>query len=347
MAGSIPFIQLEGTPEVIGETFGRKFADRIRACYHFYTRELFADPNYDFKDQGLEYLAVIDRYFPEYAREMTSMAHGAGLEPWQIAVLNARSEIFIRANADLINECTSLYFPKTGLLGQNWDWMMPCENFMVLVEIRRENGHRFLTMTEAGILSKIGFNNKGLGICLNILFSNDPVFGVPIHILLRAALDSASIKDFKQILETVDYGCYSSILIAEHGGMSQTLEFDGKQHHTVDYGGDYPKHTNHYLYREKDDASLEHVANSLDRFAQVEELEGELDGRTIESMCRVLWRRDKGENSICKASAPLWHLNHGTVCTIIMDLAARVMHLTDGNPFDANFTFRQVALSQT
>ena len=55
-----------------------------------------------------------------------------------------------------------------GLLAQNWDWH-PDLRASTVVWIVEHDDRWFATLTEAGILAKIGLNSAGLGVCLNIL----------------------------------------------------------------------------------------------------------------------------------------------------------------------------------
>ena len=183
----LPYLFLSGSPFEMGLTHGRHFKDRIKACFDFYTQSLCRSPSFDFPTWGQAYQKQVQEAFPALGEEMLGIAEGSGMAPWQIGVLNARTEIFLMVNAQRISECTAIGFPKERLLGQNWDWMTACEPFMVLLEIQRPGGRKLLTMTEAGMLGKVGLNNRGLGVCLNILFGNHENIGVPIHPLLRAS----------------------------------------------------------------------------------------------------------------------------------------------------------------
>ena len=65
------------------------------------------------------------------------------------------------------------------------------------------DGGAFTTFTEAGILGKIGLNNHGVGVCINILGSSSDggLGGIPIHILLRLLLQSCqSLEDADALL---------------------------------------------------------------------------------------------------------------------------------------------------
>jgi isopenicillin-N N-acyltransferase-like protein len=54
------------------------------------------------------------------------------------------------------------------MIGQTWDWAQRLEGHFVVMEIQFPSGHKLTQLTEAGIIGKIGFNNCGLGVTLNI-----------------------------------------------------------------------------------------------------------------------------------------------------------------------------------
>ncbi len=335
----LPFIKVKGSAEEIGYAQGKLLADRVRACFDFYTKSLFQKPKFDFEHHGKTFLDIVDRYAPEYAIEIEALAKGAGMKPWQISVLNARTEIFLQANAELIAcECTALYFDGPRLLGQNWDWMKPCEELVVVMEIEREDGHRILQLTEPGILGKIGMNSAGFGVCLNILIGNKAFFSMPIHIMLRMVLDAATIEDAIARLKTMPIGTYSHMLLGSETGKWASLEFAGDEMREVDYYGLTPIHTNHYLSENRDDDRIEIIMDSKTRMKRARSLTKSLDGHDLASMKEVLLNHADGNQAICKDWIPIWHLEHGTVCSLVMDLPEKTLHITKGNPHRAAFT---------
>lgn len=334
----LPVIKLEGSPEQIGRQHGELLKDRIQACFSFYTGQLFKNPNFDFHHYGDLYLKQIGDFSPAYEAEIRALAMGAGMEPWQIAVLNARSEIFLQASAEYIHQCTALYFEDTRLLGQTWDWMSSCEDFMVLLDVTLENGHKFLTLTEAGIIAKIGLNSSGLGVCLNILFGKEPVTGVPIHILLRAVLDSQSLDEARQTLNNAPFGCYSNMLVADSDGGCFDFEFAGKVMKEAVYDSPPAAHTNHYLACDELNDETPHLDNSLKRFNKATRLSESYKAHCVNSMKKILTDPQGGEDAICKKHAPFFDgMDHGTVCSLVMDLPNREMHITHGNPYQNPF----------
>ena len=334
----LPVIKLEGSPEQIGLAHGQILRDRIHDCFAFYTRQLFKNPNFDFEKHGRLYLEAIGNFSPAFETEIRALARGAGMEPWQIAVLNARSEIFLQASAEFIHQCTSLYFEEQKLLGQTWDWMSSCEDFMVLLDITLENGLRILTLSEAGIIGKIGFNSKGLGVCLNILFGKKPVDGVPIHILLRSVLESQSLEEARRTLNQASFGCYSNMLIGDASGGWFDYEFAGKSLKEAFYSSKPPAHTNHYLASGEMNEDTPHLDNSVKRFDKARQLSGLCEEQTVEAMKKILTDPQGGEDAICKRHTPFFEgLEHGTICSLVMDLPKREMHITHGSPYHHNF----------
>jgi isopenicillin-N N-acyltransferase-like protein len=131
---------------------------------------------------------------PRLAEEITGIAAGAGLEPWQVAVVNARTEILAAVDATGEGECsTSVALPGPRTI-QTWDWHDHLRDAPMLWELEPRPGHVVRTFTEAGALAKIGGNTAGLGVHFNILRheSDSADIGVPVHLIARRILDEAT-----------------------------------------------------------------------------------------------------------------------------------------------------------
>ena len=336
----LPFLKIKGTPEEIGFQHGSHFKDRVQACFDFYTKSLFQKPNFDFSKHGEAYLDLIGKYFPHYRQEIEGLARGAEMEPWQISVLNSRTEIFLQANKERlhqVSECTSLYYGNPPMLAQNWDWLMPLEELFVLLEIEREDGHRILMMTEPGIIGKIGLNNAGVGLCLNILIGKEALMGMPIHILLRMMLDCATAEEARESLRTLPMGSYSHVFLGDDSGAFYSLEFGGKIIDEVDYYQLTPIHTNHYLEGSVDDSNTEVYLDSRARMTRVRQLTSGLTECDVDRLKNILLDTQGGDKAICKDWMPIWHLKHGTVATLVLDLKKRSMHISKGQPLHSSF----------
>jgi class 3 adenylate cyclase len=181
-------VAVSGRADERGFQHGRILADRIERTVEFYTR-IFGQSASVLVELANHFKQKIREFNGEYATEIESVAEGAGLDSSYIYVLNARSELLSLKT----NECTAIYFQKAGILGQNWDWASVLEPLTVLMRIEHPNGHVIQMITEPGIIGKIGLNSSGIGVCLNILRIKGRLDGLPVHVLLRAILDSQSI----------------------------------------------------------------------------------------------------------------------------------------------------------
>lgn len=336
-------IKVSGTPREIGFQQGQVMADRIQSAWEFYSGKLFGGQTAFIEAYGNKYLTAIGAFSGSYAEEIEAMADGAKMQPWQIAAMNARTELFHRLLEGVsVNECTAAYFPERGVLGQNWDWMEELEPLVVVLEIEREDGHRILQMTEPGIIGKIGLNSKGIGVCLNILMGGASPVSVPVHILLRSVLDGEDLHAIYSTFTQITHGTYSNILAADEKGRHIDMEFSGTKMEAVDYASHSPLHTNHFLGEEGKALNSGHDLlneNSLIRYDRGRRLIDAM-GRTpgVPELKSVLMDAENRENSICVEYKPLFGLNVGTVSSVIMDLPGKTMHVTCGNPRKSSYS---------
>ena len=94
-------------------------------------------------------------------------------------------------------------------------------------------------MTEAGILAKLGMNGRGLAVGLNVLEhrrDGGPP-GVPIHIVLRALLDScATVEDAESLIADVRTSASSAITVVDAAGGGATFELSPAGYARIDPG---------------------------------------------------------------------------------------------------------------
>jgi len=122
-----------------------------------------------------------------------------------------------------INECTS--FAVAGehnnyWLAQNWDWCGLQREALCAIENRSDQGTAYITVTEAGMLAKIGINAHGLAITLNILRSDKDgsTSGVPVHFLLRALLDCENVEHAIELVSGLKFSSSSNIMALDASG---------------------------------------------------------------------------------------------------------------------------------
>lgn len=329
-----PVIKIQGNAEDRGRQHGLILKKRIHRTVEFYQRQ-FQIPDQEVLSISAEFRKATKIFREDIYTEIEALAAAAEIDPLWIYALNGRTELL---NLNPM-ECTSLVFPKEKLIGQNWDWDMEVEELAVILDIEQEGGHRILTMTEPGMVGKIGMNQFGVGVCLNFMtIENYQPFGVPLHVLLRSILDSKSADEARSRIAPHLHGKAGNIIIANGCGDVVDLELAGDQFFAIPVKDRFV-HTNHFLTNIDYDLML--YPNSTARYDRAKELIGHVDEPSIDALKVILKDHGNGDAPICRQrfSHPLLTDDTSiTVSTIIMDLSNLEFHITRGNPFDNPFT---------
>jgi isopenicillin-N N-acyltransferase-like protein len=329
-----PVIKIRGTAEERGKQHGTILKDRIHRTVEFYQQQ-FQLSEHEILGIADQFRKSTEAFREDISIEIDALARAAAIDPLWIYALNGRTELL---NLNPM-ECTTLVFKKQRLMGQNWDWHSEMEELAVILDIEKEDGHRILTMTEPGMIGKIGMNHCGVGVCLNFMTVEDyQPSGIPLHVILRSILDSNSVDEAQTLIEPHLLGKVGNIVISNGTGDVVDLELGGDDFFSVPVD-DLFVHTNHFLT--KIDYDLMLFPSSTGRYNRAKELLSRLDDPSIDSIKDILKDRGNGDAPICRTrfSHPLLIDDHSiTVTTIVMDLKNLQFHITRGNPFDNPFT---------
>jgi len=361
-----PVIDTAGSPFERGRAHGRQARARVERSLANYAR-LFEASGIGWagaRRLAAGYRAPVEALDPGLYEEIRGIADGAGRGVDEILALNARTEILPPtfperpsgawlvarlAKADF-GECTALAVQpassRTGgtLLAQNWDWLGEQREALVVLRGRREDGSAYLTLTEAGMLAKIGLNDRGFGVCLNILRSEDDgsAPGVPVHVLLRALLDCADVPAAVARVSSLRFGASSNILCADEAGGRAALELSPGGAHVLRGTGVALCHTNHFLapQAQKTARQLPPSLSSVPRLVRIEALVGQAKGRIgVEEVQAMLRDESDGLQSISRHPDPSLPAiaRVETVASAIMELRERVMHIAPDIPTRAAY----------
>jgi isopenicillin-N N-acyltransferase-like protein len=366
-----PLIELSGPARERGRQHGQQARTRIERSIATYAR-LFAYCGIDWQGAqrlGAGYREVIGDLDSALLAEIEGIALGAGRCLDEILALNARTEILppsypgkahpdrskiaaanAKAGVPDWGECTAIAVKPaqsttgTTLLAQNWDWLGAQRAALVLLRVHSTEDACFLTLTEAGMLAKIGLNNRGVGVCLNILRSSDDGRnpGLPVHVLLRALLDRASVADAAAFAAKLTLGASSNVLCADAGGDTAALEFSPRGLEIVRSEETPLCHTNHFLApaAARHQASLAPSLSTVPRFERITELTGAHRGKfSPADLQRMLRDESDGYLSICRRPDPSLAPEAciETVASVVMDLGQRVLHIAPGVPSQADY----------
>lgn len=274
-----------------GRLYGAAAAPQIRHSVLTYAK-MFASCGIDWaqaRERARRYTEVITALDPLLMQEMQGTAEGSGWQLDDILALNCRTEILpptflsdathpaaaaLAANrlAGLPDwepdqpldshlsdgECTSMCVQGRvsadghTWFAQNWDWIGRQRAALVILKTHDAQGRALTTLTEAGMLAKIGMNAAGFALGLNILRSHrdGQKPGVPVHVVLRHLLGCDSVAHARERmahLATLGFGAASNVPCADAQGEVACFEMApaGWAELKPDHG--VVLHTNHFM----------------------------------------------------------------------------------------------------
>ncbi|MGV9270452.1 C45 family autoproteolytic acyltransferase/hydrolase [Kitasatospora sp. NPDC003701] len=187
-------------PHLRGRSRGRRLAEGLHEALDGYDRlfTLAGIRPTTVRDDADRSLDAIDAFRPALRAQIEGIADGAAVEPWRIAALNARTEILARSRVVPPGECSTIVRRLPTATGattpvgvQTWDWHVELSSAWHTVD-SAGGDHRYVGITEHGILAKIGVNSAGLALHFNILgHRDDRAGGIPVHVLAALVLEEA------------------------------------------------------------------------------------------------------------------------------------------------------------
>jgi isopenicillin-N N-acyltransferase-like protein len=297
----------ERSPQARGEAFGRAQAEPIGRTLALYER-MFDETGVTVPDA----LPIPDAA----AQEIEAIARGAHVDPHQLKAVNARTEILAGHGP---TECSVV--GAGGLLAQNWDWHP--ESATVIQIVEHDKGW-FVTLTEAGILAKIGLNDAGLGVCLNLLRStaDGGCTGTAIHVLLRQTLETCrTVDEAIDLLGGAQTSASSAVTVATPGDVA-TLELSPGDANVI--RGIVGAHTNHFLEPPRAGEDAMDSESTIPRLRTIRD----------EPLLDALRSHDGHPQSVCRHLDPgePWAEQTVTVASVVMNLAKLRFHVAAGHP---------------
>lgn len=250
----LPVMLLDATdPHARGYQRGELGRPRITECWAIYER-LFAVQGIGHTEVQGAALAALDAvadWAPHLATEVAGTAAGAGLEGWQLAALNARTEVLSLTTRARPGECSTVVSARApSFSAQTWDWHEELAGCWHLQSVATEE-RSHVGLTEHGILAKIGLNDAGVGVHLNVLGHRDDAPGaVPVHLVIAEVLASAGSLDHAiDILAQAPVRTSSAVTVVTPEG-ARIVELSPTGNAVLPAAAEVLLHTNHFLDRE-------------------------------------------------------------------------------------------------
>lgn len=295
--------------------------------------------------------ASLSDWAPESAAEISAVAEGAGREVNEIMQVIARTEIMTRA-ADVPSECSTLSRTRSGatISAQTWDWLADFSTLWHFNEVGAVPGQlRHAGIAEYGMLGKIGLNEAGVGVHLNILkHSEDTTGGVPIHAVLNQVLSTAhSLDEALEIIRSARTSASSVITVITAEAAVQ-VEIAGAEKRELRPGDPEPAedpalaeagiliHTNHFLHPDLRPGAAELRPDSTSRprsdFLAARALAAPAPETTGDLV--ALLTSGPGDPPVCCAPDPAASFGDrsATLVTVQIDPGAKTIDLAPGSP---------------
>ncbi|NNJ10414.1 peptidase C45 [Chloroflexales bacterium ZM16-3] len=234
----------------------------------------------------------------------------------------------------------------TTILAQTWDWQGDQRRACILLRVRAPGEPDILTMTEAGMVAKVGLNSAGVAVGLNLLRSEGDgrEAGMPVHILLRKMLQARSFAEARAMADMAPAAGSSCITLASADGGLASLEITPAGVAEVSAQGGVLAHANHCL--DTGAATGECVidprtSTTRERHGRAWDLLQAGRGHLEIADFQAILRDHEGDpRCICRhPDTRVAPVDRGeSVCGIVIDLGAQVMHVAPDVPCTVPFT---------
>jgi isopenicillin-N N-acyltransferase-like protein len=332
----------ETDPRARGRVAGAALAERVALCLDAYL-PLFADLGHtrdDVRRFGARVLARTARWHAPLAAELEAFALGARLDPELVAALNGRTELLALAECTVAGRCESADGPW---LAQNWDWYADAPE-RCLVWSAAVDGARFATMTEAGILAKVGVSTRGIAVALNILHharDGSGALGIPVHLVLRRLLaEAASVDDAWALLRETPFSASSCVTVLDADGGGACFELSPAGVARIEAQDGLLVHTNHFLdarlARDEAEQPAAWLPGSRARLAAALRAAP----CALSDGLALLGTHESDPQAICRHDEPSGELNRplmGTVVSLAMRPAVPELRVAAGQPCTCAF----------
>ena len=333
-------IVVAGSPRELGRQFGEAAREEIRGFAEIALERV----NRTIRVSRERAMSIAARstefaraYGPEMVEELHGMAEGSHVPFEELMLLQVRNQL--RPDADA--GCTSLSLaspaiaPRGAIVAQNWDNDPALDPFTIVLT-RKPNGKPALVnLTQAGLIAYIGFNDAGMGVCLNTLPAPSREVGVPHYFTVRGIYEAESLAGAIHAVLRAERAIPANIMLATPQGPAD-LEVTLDNVHVLSGEQGQVTHANHCKHPEllAVNAAFPELIESYPRQRRIDALLSATGAPlTLEAVKTALADHDGHPRSICRhlnddAQTGLWQ----TVFSVIIEPDQRRMHVSRGTP---------------
>ena len=331
-------IEVGGTPYEMGCQLGEAARDEIRGFNEIALQRVqktMAVSRRSALETAAACIPLAEAYAADMVDELRGTAFSSGVSLEELMLLQIRNQLQPDGDAG----CTSFAAPAAdagALVGQNWDNDPALDPFTVVLVRRPKDKPALMNVTQAGLIAYIGFNQAGIGICMNTLPAPSRRLGVPHYFTVRGIYEADSLEGAVDAVRRAQRAIPANLMLSTPQGPAD-LEITLEAVHVLrDPGDGVVLHTNHCLHPDLVPVNdrFPELIQSGPRLERVGALLRNGDGaRNLEQMKEALRDHEGHPYSICRH--PNDHPEHGfwvSVLSVLIAAEAGCMHISRGNP---------------
>ena len=299
-------------------------------------------------------LAELRSWAPHLADELEATAIAAGVPVWELAAVNARTEVLAVVAPDAEGECSTAVLVPPGAAApesiQTWDWHAHlCRSGLVMSYAPDAPAGptgagrvgRVAMFTELGVLGKIGANDAGLGVHFNILHhaSDRGDGGVPVHAIARRVLDeAATVDEAEAIIRSAPASASTVLTVVARDGERRAacFEISPARVAVVRPGADgWLVHTNHFIDpTQREGEATRDASTTYERLGHLVAQREGMGGLPIERRAGAMAGKAGALAPVCFRPDPAepLHEQWTTLLTVGFDLSRGGLEYRPGSP---------------
>jgi isopenicillin-N N-acyltransferase-like protein len=262
---TLTVIELAGSARERGLAHGEECADQIRE-YASQRVELVSGGTWNGRPLEREQALALaescipahDAYSSELTDELRGIAEASGCTVGELVIAGGFTDFVDTVYGELgrrsipEDDCTAALIPEeradgAGLLVQTWDMHASALDYVVLLDIRPDDGPRALMLSTTGCLGQIGMNEAGICVGINNLMGADGRIGVTWPHVVRQALLATEIDEALACILGAELAGAHNYLLLDGDGCGYNVEAFSTTHRVTELGRDALVHTNHAL----------------------------------------------------------------------------------------------------
>jgi len=328
------FLVLDGEPRQRGFKHGTVFRSLIREHVRRWKNSIQSGRDINPEEYIQQLLSethfeeTAERWTPDVLEEVRGIAEGAKIDFSTILALQLMDEEWWWGFEKMLGKSISMPDACSGfgvnepsgrpvIIGQNMDLPGYFDGLQVLLHIRQpETDHQELVFSAAGLIALNGMNNRGIGVCCNVLFQlNHSPEGLPVAFVLRGILSQSDylaaltfIRNIQHasgqnyILGGPDYvssiECSANRVVPLESGKG--IRICHTNHPLVSDDLRFPGNTSNRLPGEIRTSLQNNQENSMARMESIERRVGSLKTFSLEGAKAALSAQDSLEHPVCR-----------------------------------------------